>query len=258
MIKAIFLDIDGTLVSFHTHQIPPSTINAIHQVRQQGVKVFIATGRPLPFVDNLGELEYDGIMTVNGASCRTADGTVIRHQPIHRDDLLRLIDYYHSHPFPLAFAANDDIFITMTSPEALEVLSILNLKCPPILPIERCLEMDVMQIIAFFKDMDDPRIMTEVLQGCSAQRWHPYFADVICQGNNKAIGIDAIIGHYGISLNETMAFGDGGNDITMLQHVGLGIAMGNAREEVKAVADDVTASVDEDGVAQALKRYFHI
>ena len=258
MIKAIFFDIDGTLVSFHTHQIPPSTIDAIHKVRKQGVKVFIATGRPLPFVDNLGDLEYDGIMTVNGANCQIADGTVIRHLPIHRDDLLRLIDYYHRRPFPLAFAANDDIFITMTSPEALEVLSILNLKCPPVAPIERCLEMDVMQIIAFFKDVDDPCIMTEVLQGCSAQRWHPYFADVICKGNNKAIGIDSIIGHYGISLEETMAFGDGGNDINMLQHVGLGISMGNARDEVKAAADDVTGPVDEEGVAQALKRYFSI
>ena len=258
MIKAIFLDIDGVLVSFRTHQIPPSTQEAIHKVRQLGVKVFIATGRPMPFVDNLGALEYDGIMTVNGASCQTADGTVIRHQPIRRDDLLRLVDYYHSRPFPLAFAANNETFITMTSPEALEVLRILNLKCPPVAPVEHCFEMDVMQIIAFFKDGDDPRLMTEVLRGCSEQRWHPYFADVICQGNNKAIGIDSIIGHYGISLDETMAFGDGGNDITMLQHVGLGVAMGNAREEVKAAADDVTTSVDEEGVAQALKRYFPI
>jgi len=258
MIKAIFFDIDGTLVSFRSHQIPSSTLQAIHAVRQQGVKVFIATGRPLPFVDNLGTLEYDGIMTVNGASCQTADGTVIRHQPIRHEDLKRLVDYYHERPFPLAFAANDDIFITMTSPETLEVLKILNLKCPPIAPIERCLDMDVMQIIAFFKDCDDPRIMSEVLSGCSEQRWHPFFADIICQGNNKAIGIDAIINHYGISIEETMAFGDGGNDMTMLRHVGCGVAMGNARDEVKAAADYVTDDVDEGGVERALHHFFGV
>ena len=258
MIKAIFFDIDGTLVSFRSHQIPDSTLKAIHAVRKQGVKVFIATGRPMPFVDNLGTLEYDGIMTVNGASCQAADGKVIRHQPIRHDDLVRLVDYYHERPFPLAFAANDDIFITMTSPEALEVLSILNLKCPPIAPIEQCLDMDVMQIIAFFKDCDDPRIMNEVLRGCSEQRWHPYFADIICQGNNKAIGIDAIISHYGISIDETMAFGDGGNDMTMLRHVGCGVAMGNARDEVKAAADYVTDDVDEGGVEKALQHFFDV
>ena len=69
--KAAFFDIDGTLVSFRTLRIPQSAINAIGRLRQRGVKVFIATGRPRPFIDNLGELEYDGIISVNGARCRT-------------------------------------------------------------------------------------------------------------------------------------------------------------------------------------------
>ena len=65
--RVIFFDIDGTLVSFKTHQIPQSTLDAVHRVRQQGVKVWIATGRPMPYINNLGDLEYDGIMSVNGA-----------------------------------------------------------------------------------------------------------------------------------------------------------------------------------------------
>jgi len=256
MIRAIFFDIDGTLVSFNHHTVPESALRAISEVRKRGVKVFIATGRPLPFVDNLGPLEYDGIMTVNGAHCETSDGIVVRHQPIRRDDLLRLIDYNRQHPFPMAFAANDRIFITSSSPEALEVLRILNLRCPAMAPIEQCLEMDVMQIIAFFHDADHPRLMSEVLSGCAAQRWHPFFADVICDGSNKAIGIDAILNHYGIAPEEAMAFGDGGNDIAMLRHVGIGVAMGNARDEVKAASRYVTTSVDEDGIARALQHFF--
>lgn len=255
MIKAIFFDIDGTLVSFKTHYIPASTLEAIRAVRKRGVKVFIATGRPMPFVDNLGAIEFDGLMTANGADCRTTDGTVVRHQPIQKSDLHRLITYYHQHPFPLVFAANDEIFITEFSREAIEVLELLNIETPLQAPVEHCLDIDVVQIIAFFKEGDDSRLMSEVLQGCSAQRWHPCFADVICAGNNKAVGIDAIIQHYGIRLEETMAFGDGGNDITMLRHVGYGIAMGNARDEVKSVADYVTDTVDEDGVVQALHRF---
>ena len=66
-IKALFFDIDGTLVSFKTHSIPQSTVDAIHKVRKNGIKVFIATGRPIPFIDNINAIEYDGIVSANGA-----------------------------------------------------------------------------------------------------------------------------------------------------------------------------------------------
>lgn len=253
--KALFLDIDGTLVSFKTHRVPQSTLDAVRRIRRQGVKIFIATGRPLPFVDNLGELEYDGIMTVNGASLQTANGTIIRHDPIPHDDLIRLIDFYYQAPFPIAFATSDTTFITSSSPEALHILQLLNIKIPPVLPIEECLNMDVMQIIAFFTPEQEPHIMSTVLTGCAAQRWHPYFADVIHQGNNKAKGIDHMIAHFGIPLDEVMAVGDGGNDMQMLQHVGLGVAMGNARDEVKKAAGYVTSHVDDDGLALAINKF---
>ena len=72
-------------------------------------------------------------------------------------------------------------------------------------------------------------------------------------GKNK--GIDAIINHFGIKLEETMAFGDGGNDIDMLKHAGIGVAMENARDDVKEIADFITTSVDDDGITNALKHY---
>lgn len=64
-------------------------------------------------------------------------------------------------------------------------------------------------------------------------RWHPAFVDVTAKGNTKQNGIDQIIRHFGIKLEETMAFGDGGNDISMLRHAGIGVAMGNANDDVK-------------------------
>lgn len=258
MIKAIFLDIDGTLVSFKTHSIPQSAINALKKAREQGVKVFIATGRPLPFVNNLDGLEYDGIMTVNGANCQLNDGTLLCHNPINPDDLKRLMEYYEDHPFPVAFASNDDVFMTMSSEGVGEVFELLNLKAPRTAPIEECLNMDVMQIIGFFSVDEEVVLMRDVLTGCAAQRWHSKFADVISAGNNKARGIDTMIRHFGISLDETMAFGDGGNDKEMLRHVRYGVAMGNARSEVKEVAYFVSESVDNDGIALALQKFMGI
>jgi hydroxymethylpyrimidine pyrophosphatase-like HAD family hydrolase len=96
--------------------------------------------------------------------------------------------------------------------------------------------------------------MNHVLTGCSAQRWHPFFADCVVSGTNKATGIDDICHHYGFDISETMAFGDGGNDKPMLSHAGWGIAMGNASDTVKAYARYTTDTVDNDGIAKVLFR----
>ena len=75
---------------------------------------------------------------------------------------------------------------------------------------------------------------------CEIGRWYPSFADITAKGDTKQKGIDEIIRYFGIKLEETMAFGDGGNDITMLRHAAIGVAMGQAKENVKAAADYVT------------------
>ena len=90
---------------------------------------------------------------------------------------------------------------------------------------------------------------------CIRDSWYPLFADIIARGNSKSTGIDKVLAYFDIDLKDTMAFGDGGNDIPMLKHVATGIAMGNAEPHVKAVADYVTTSVDEDGIANALKHF---
>ncbi|MCQ2095448.1 MAG: Cof-type HAD-IIB family hydrolase [Bacteroidaceae bacterium] len=255
-IHAVFLDIDGTLVSFRTHAVSPQVRSAISMVRGKGVKVIIATGRPLPFVDNLGDLEYDGIMTVNGACCQTSDGTVIRHNPIPAEDIQMMVEYCHAHPLPMAFTSSDEAYSSFTTPEFIEVFRLLDIKIPPHLPIHRCLGKGITQIVAFISKEDEPRIMQEVFPHCTAHRWHPAFADIISSGNSKEEGVCAFCRHLHIPLSQTMAFGDGGNDIGMLNRVGYGFAMSNARPEVLDKAPFVTESVDEDGVAKALFRFF--
>lgn len=256
-IKAIFFDIDGTLVSFKTHEVPQSAKDAIHEVRQKGVKVFIATGRPLPFINNLQEVEYDGIMSVTGACCMTADGEIIESKPVSREDIERFIDEEAVNPMPVLFAGKDKAIGCMIDADRKsveDVMTLLSLKVPEEHPIEKALDMEVMQVIAFFTAEEEPRMMNEVLTGCDAARWHPAFADCISKGTSKATGIDAICRYYGIDLQDTMAVGDGGNDIAMLQHAGMGVAMGNASDEVKAFADYITDSVDDDGVANLLRK----
>lgn len=165
-----------------------------------------------------------------------------------------MIAYQNEQPIAIAYATDDEAFVTHYNEKFREVFELLDLPNPQALPAEEALRMDVMQIIAFFGEDEEPYIMSHVLQGCGAQRWHPFFADCIVSGTDKATGIDDICHHFGFDISETMAFGDGGNDKSMLSHAGWGIAMGNASDEVKACARYVTDSVDDDGVAKVLQR----
>lgn len=257
-VKAVFFDIDGTLVSFRTHRIPASTLEAVRRIRAKGVKVYIATGRPLPFIDNLGELEYDGMITTTGAHCFTREGTVLCHRSVPPADVERVVSHHLACPdeaFPIFFVCDDGVFLTRVNDEVGRVAALLNIQLPPLSPVQEVRGHKVMQMIGFFMAADEARYMTSLMPGCTAMRWHPAFADVIARGVSKSAGIDCVLAHEGIALTETMAFGDGGNDVGMLRHVACGVAMGNAADEVKAVADYVTEAVDDDGVARALRRF---
>ena len=254
MIKAVFFDIDGTLVSFQTHEVPASTIEALAALRAKGVKVFIATGRQKGSINNLGSLEFDGYVTLNGGYC-LADEQVIYKHAIPSEDIVSLIRYQQEvKRFPCALVEEDGLFQNYIDENAERLYGLLNFPHPPIRPLEENTGKDVFQLIAFFDEEEEERIMA-ALPHCEATRWNPLFADVVPKGSNKAIGFDKIIAHYGIALEETMAFGDGGNDVEMLRHVGIGVAMGNAAADVQAAADWVTTNVDEDGILNALKKF---
>ena len=86
-------------------------------------------------------------------------------------------------------------------------------------------------------------------------RWCDYFCDVVPANSSKPAGIRATLERYGIAPEEAIAFGDGGNDASMLRMCGIGVAMGNASPEALAAADYVTDDVDHDGIARALDHY---
>ena len=113
---------------------------------------------------------------------------------------------------------------------------------------------DVLQLTAFITAEQEAEVRKKAT-GVEYGRWHPAFADITPKGVTKHQGIDVLCRHFGIRLEETMAFGDGGNDIPMLRHAGIGVAMGNAIAEAKDAADYVTTDIDDDGVAHALKHF---
>lgn len=255
MIKTIFFDIDGTLVSFNTHKVPQSAVDAIAKLRKKGVKLFIATGRHLKAINNLGNLQFDGYITLNGSYCFAGKDEVIYKHSIEKKDLESLLNYMDQYgEFPCIFVREHDMVINFINDRVKEVLDLLDFPQPPLGSLKEALDKDVFQLIAFFEKDQEDEVM-QVLPGCDSTRWSPLFTDVVPKGSSKRVGIDKVLEHYGETLDETMAFGDGGNDIRMLEHVGVGIAMGNAEDDVKQSADYVTDSVDDDGIAKALVHF---
>ena len=253
MIKAVFFDIDGTLVSFKTHEVPQSTIEALDLLRKKGIKVFIATGRHYTSINNLGDLKFDGYVTLNGGYCFAGEDKVIYKHSIPDRDIEALIRYMETEEsFPCAFVQEKEIFMNYKDETVEEIFNMLNFPEPPIRPMDEIRGKTAYQLVSFFTAEQEKKIMT-ILSNCESTRWNPLFTDVVPAGSSKRVGIDKMLEFFRIPLNECIAFGDGGNDVAMLQHAGIGVAMGNAEDDVKQYADYITDSVDEDGIFKALK-----
>ena len=254
MTKAIFFDLDGTLVSFQTHEISQNTLNALHTLRDRGIKLFLSTGRHRRMLGYpMSVFPFDGAITLSGQYC-TCGGTVLRSNPMTPAAVEELVGAARSNAFSCIFLEGEDIYLNRMTPNTQEFLKDLNPPTPALADPARALGRDVYQGIAFLTP-EEEHLLLDRAPHLTTTRWHPHFLDVIPSGGGKDKGVDAVLEHLGIALADSMAFGDGENDLSMLVHCGIGVAMGTASPAVQAQADYVTGSVDEDGVVTALEHF---
>ena len=257
MTKALFFDIDGTLVSFKTHLIPDSTIEALSLAKARGMRIYISTGRPVGFINNLGQITHliDGYITTTGALCIVGDEHFGLHS-IEPRDAETVITACSKMDKSCVVVGQEHISVLNDSPELTrQFREGLNLKFD-FAPLTTTLREPLLQLSPFFTFEEEKKVMGH-MSASSSSRWHPTFTDITHRNTDKGKALLTMCQHEGIDPSETMAFGDGGNDITIIRQAAIGVAMGNASDEVKATADYVTTSVDDNGVLHAL-RHFHI
>lgn len=254
MIEAIFFDIDGTLLSFKTHKMTERLQKGLIEARKNGIKLFIATGRHVSEMEELEQYPYfDGYITLNGGYCFNENGVYYK-EPIVKKDALKAIEIASENKHCIAFVSEDEMSVNFHNERLHQIITQANIPAAPIRDPKLLIDEDIYMLVLYSDPKEDDNILSQ-LPSLSAVRWHPSFVDVTPKHISKMLGVLKTCEIYGFHPENCMAFGDASNDIEMLSCVGHGIAMGNADEEVKQIAKEVTLSCEEDGIVHSLIQY---
>lgn len=253
--KAVILDIDGTILP-HGKTLSYATKDAIEQLKAKNITVAIATGRApyfsWPIIEEIG---VDSAVFFNG-SLAYYEKNEIYQNSIDKHVLEKLHGLSLEYQHPLTFLSNQTFKASdLTHPYIVESYQHDDWK-PELASPKFWQEEDIFQLFLHC-DVEEERFYETMIPELDFRRWTATGAkacDVNMAKSNKSVGITKLLERLGIAPDETVAFGDGMNDIEMLSLVGMGVAMGSAQEELKRAANMVTLTAEEDGVRHGLER----
>lgn len=275
VIKAVFFDIDGTLLN-DRKAVQKSTQQAIKQMKKQGILVGLATGRGpafvAPYLENLG---LDFAVTYNGQYIFTRDRVIYQNQ-LPKSTVYRVIKYAGERKREISLGTSSGLvgsnIINMGTSRFGQVISrlvpkrftkavtrafkhiIRRIKPQSLTSLMVIMRQPIFQIV-LVATKDQSQEIASLFPHLTLTRSSHYSADLISKGMSKLKGIHRVAAEFGLDISEVMAFGDSDNDIEMLSGVGLGVAMGNAEADVKQIADYTTASNNDDGISKALSHF---
>ena len=261
MKKAVFFDIDGTLIDAVTgmSHMSEQVRNALIKLKNSGNYIFIASGRPLDYLDpELVNFGFDGFVLMNGAVV-VVNGEVIFADPIDPqivNEACKFCDendteyILESHPkvYLNKFFTKSELFFANLDIDITKFVRDFNIDDFPTYKMEfLTTRSDAPQIYSHLLNI-------QTLTGIN-DPFHCDNLELYAEKNTKASGIFHALEHLGVDIKNSYAFGDGLNDIEMIQNVGCGMAMENGNPKLKAIAKHIVPSVHEDGVAYGIERY---
>lgn len=266
MEKAIFFDIDGTLVNFQG-RMSASTRNALLQMQKNGHRIVICTGRSVCQVYPwLLDMKFDGIIAAAGAYVE-CDGQIIYEHHMEGEAFSAALDLLERVDASYAAQTKDFILVTTDNKNRLlDRFSAMGMDGDAVIQFSKSIQIDdqmagrndIEKFVFFDALLTTSEIREALSDYCdvtsmSFENPTDSAGEIACKGINKSLGMRKYIEYTGIAREDTIAFGDSANDIEMIEYAHVGIAMGNSIEELKKRADYVTAGIDEDGIEHALK-----
>lgn len=266
-IKYIFLDVDGTLCN-EVGEISPLTISAIKEAQEKGHKLFLCTGRSRQGVfKDLLEIGFDGLVGSAGAYVEVK-GNIIHHESMDTEDVKAAAKFFDRHKIKYLLEAND---CSYAANESIDYIVKVLKKSRGDLEVNELLgKIEIMtddsyakgiNKILFFDCSFEVNELKEMLDnkyniiGSTIELLKDESGELSAFGVTKAEGIQLVLDYFKADREDSIAIGDGSNDIEMLDFAGIGIAMGNAADLIKEHADYVTKDVNHDGVYHALKQF---
>jgi len=250
--KIVFFDIDGTLVDANK-EVPASTKKAIKMLQDKGIIVALSTGRPPFLYEHIRkELQIDTYISFTGQHV-VFEGQLIYSKPIEERIVTSLYNDAMKQNYPMMLMSDSEMIATIDDhPHMIEGLEPLKYDYPPLHHTFHETE-TIYQILLFLEEENEETFLRPY-DSCQFIRWHKYACDILPSGGSKIVGVEKVLEAASISNNHAYAFGDGMNDLEMIEHIGTGIAMGNAVQPLKDIAQFTTTDVDQDGVWNALKK----
>lgn len=245
-VKIIFFDIDGTLIDVNKKAISDKTVETLLRLKENGVKICIATGRAPGSMPKSDGVDFDAFLTFNGSYCFNSSD-VILSTPIPKVDVEKMIENATRINRPVSIAGKDRVVANGTDKDLSDYFGFAKQETPVSDDFDEVLKGEIYQMMMGGRKDEYDDILKDV-ENARITAWWDRAVDIIPANGGKGKGIEAILEYYGIDRSESMAFGDGGNDIEMLQTVGTGVAMGNALDNVKAIADEICGTSADDGI----------
>lgn len=257
MIKAVFCDVDNTLTSSKTRTIPASALEAIQKARNNGVKVFAATGRHTRTYEEgkiLQGIALDGYVAVNGQLCYLPDDTIIHKAVLDPQDVIVVLRLAQELNFACGLVETDKLYLTKIDDNVRFFHEMIKIPLPVVSSAEGAENRDVLSVAPYIS-CETEELILPYLNNSEIVRFNPYNCDVIPREGGKDVGMRAVLDYFGIPIEQAMAIGDGQNDISMLQAAGIGVTIGQCSPEVMAAADYHAPEADEDGIWHTFEKF---
>jgi Cof subfamily protein (haloacid dehalogenase superfamily) len=261
--KLIALDMDGTILN-DSSELTPRTKNVIRSAISSGIAVVIATGRmypsALPLIKEVG-ISFPCVF-YNGAIVRDPmSGEILLERGLGKDLTAEIVSYYRDQGWYIQIYNNDKVYVVDSNDPRTKFYENIS-KIPPVSLGEKLWDLDVdsTKLLGITLDEGTFPLMAEKTKSRFGSRVYTAvswgaFVEIAHPEVNKANGLALVAEKLGIDRKDVLAIGDAGNDKEMITWAGYGVAMGNASDQLKAVADEVALDNENDGAARIIERF---